>query len=329
MTGLRNDDLRAAALFALAFALLLVSSRFAQGARLWDQALAILALSSFVVIVAFGQHFVVLLGGLDLAVASVMTLGGILIFGWAQASPSALLWAVPAVLLITALIGALSGAGVSLVRIPPFIMTLAMGIIIASAVLGITQGVPHGAASPVLSALFTASWLGVPRVIVLTIALTALGTLVERRTVLGRRIYAIGANREAAHLAGLPVNTVTVLCYAISGAASGLAGILMVGYASGATLELGQSYLLPSIAAVIVGGTSIAGGRGTLLGVAGGAVLLTTLSATISALAIAEGWRIVIYGFVILAALLLLRGELYGSIRARITHTRNLERNPA
>lgn len=305
------EDSRALALLALAFVLMLGSSRISPAFGTWNQAKAILIVSSFVLVVAFGQHLVVLLGGLDLAVASVMTLGGILTFAWIGDSSAALLWGVPAVLLITGLVGALSGAGVALLRIPPFVMTLAMGIIIGSAVLGITQGVPHGNPSPALSSLFTSTQFGLPPVIALMIVLTALGSVLQRRTVLGRQIYAVGINRDAAYLAGLPVRRVAIVCYALSGVAAGLAGILMVGYAGGATLTMGQSYLLPSIAAVVVGGTSILGGRGNLLGVAAGAVLLTTFTTIISALDIQEGWRIVAYGLVILVAVLLLRRELY------------------
>jgi ribose transport system permease protein len=138
-----------------------------------------------------------------------------------------------------------------------------------------------------------------------------LASLLQRRTAFGRRLYAIGTNPGAAHIAGLPVKLVTILCYAISGGAAGLAGILMVGYSDGATLTMGQNYLSPSIAAVVIGGTSILGGRGHYLGVAGGAILLTTFSTIISALGIAEAWRIIIYGTVIIFALLLLQEHLY------------------
>ena len=123
-------------------------------------------------------------------------------------------------------------------------------------------------------------------------------------------VYAIGTSRDAAYIAGLPVKRVTILCYAISGAAAGFAGILMVGFAGGATQFSGENVLIPSIAAVVVGGTSILGGRGNYLGAVGGALLLTTFSTMISALGIAEGWRTIIYGIVILWALLALKGDL-------------------
>jgi ribose transport system permease protein len=301
----------ALALFALTAALILASRWISPNFGGWTEAKAILVLSSFVTVVAFGQQMVILTGGLDLSVASVMTMGGVLAFGWIGASPSAVVWGVPGIVLLTALIGALNGAGVVLLRVPPFIMTLAMGIIVYSATLGITGGTPRGQASGALSALFGAGVFGVPPVIYLMVAITALGSLLQVGTGFGRRLYAVGTNPSAAYIAGLPVRWLTFLTYAISGASAGFAGILMVGYAGGATLTMGQGYQLPSIAAVVVGGTSILGGRGLYLGAVGGALLLTTFSTVISSLGIAEGWRTVIYGLVILLALLVLREEIY------------------
>jgi ribose transport system permease protein len=277
----------------------------------WNQAKAILVLSSFVIVVAFGQQMVILTGGLDLSVASSMTIGGVLTFGWIGASPTALVWGIPAILLLTGAIGGLNGVGVVLLRVPPFIMTLAMGIIVYGVTLGITGGTPRGQASPPLAALFTMDVFQIPLVIYLMAAVALLGSVLQLRTGFGRRLYAVGTNPAAAYIAGLPVRRLTFVAYAISGASSGLAGILMVGYAGGATLTMGQSYQLPSIAAAVVGGTSILGGSGLYLGAVGGALLLTTFSTVISSLGIAEGWRTIIYGVVILLALLVLREELY------------------
>ncbi len=299
------------ALFAISLLLILGSRWISPGFGSWGQAKAILVLSSFVMVVALGQQFVILTGGLDLSVGSMMTFGGVLAFAWIGASPLALVWGVPAILLGAAAIGAVNGIGVMLLRLPPFIMTLAMGIIVYGAALGVTRGTPRGSASPALSALFTQEVGGVPLIIGLVALLAVLGTLVQVRTPFGRRLYAVGTSAAAAYVAGLPVRRLIVTTYAISGAAAGFAGILMVGYAGGATLTMGDGYLLPSVAAVVVGGTSILGGRGLYLGAVGGAVLLTTLSTIIASLGIAEGWRTVIYGAVILLALLLLREELY------------------
>lgn len=327
---LSGEDWTAVTLFAITILLIFASRWISPSFGGWNQVMAIIVLSSFVIVVAFGQQMVILIGGLDLSVASVMTLGGILTFSWVGGSPMALVWGLPAVLLLTGLVGTVNGIGVALLRIPSFIMTLAMGIIVYGAALGITGGAPRGQASPLLSSLFTSSVLGVPPVIHLMIVITVLGSLLQRRTAFGRRVFALGTNPDAAYIAGLPVRVVTILCYTISGAAAGFAGILMVGFSAGATLTMGQSYLVPSIAAVVIGGTSILGGRGHYPGVVGGAVLLTTFSTIITALGIAEGWRTVIYGTVILLALLLLQEQLYVWVRRRYTvRLRHISFNPS
>ena len=306
---LSGEDLTALALFVITALLIAGSGWISPGLGSWSQARAILVLSTFVMVVGFGQQTVILIGGLDLSIPAMLTLGATLMFSYVGGAPLALVWGVPLVLLVTGAIGAVSGTFIALLRVPPFIMTLAMGIILSSALLGITGGAPQGVASRPLVRLFTGDWLGAPPVVYLMAGLTALVVVMQRCTAFGRMLYAIGSSPAAAHIAGLPVARVTILCYAISGASAGFAGILMVGFSEGATLNSGDDILIPSVAAVVVGGTSILGGRGTYLGVVGGALLLATFSTMISALGLGAGWRAVIYGSVILLALLTLQED--------------------
>lgn len=309
--GWRSETITAIALFALTIVLILASRWISPALGGWSSAKAILVLSSFLMIATFGQQIVILIGGFDMSIASIMTLGGVLTFAWAGSAPTTLVWVIPAVLVICGLIGVVSGIGVTHLRIPPFIMTLATAIVVSGAVLGFTGGTPRGVAVPALSALFANRGVAVPYIIYLMVAFAVLASLLQLRTPFGRRLYALGSSVPAAYIAGLSVRGLTIMTYAISAVASAFSGILLVGYASGATLTMGDSYLLPSIAAAVVGGTSILGGRGSYPGAVGGAILLTTLSTIISALGIAEGWRTVLYGLVILLALLALRNELY------------------
>ena len=129
-------------LYAISAALILASRIVTPAFGTWNQALAILVLSSMVMVVAFGQQMVVLIGGLDLSVAAMMSVGGVMLFACLGSSPTALLWGAPAAVAATALIGTANGVGVAYLRVPPFIMTLAMGIIVYSANLGITGGSP-------------------------------------------------------------------------------------------------------------------------------------------------------------------------------------------
>jgi ribose transport system permease protein len=317
-----DPEVRNALLLLLVSSVLIFASRgLGPGFGSFAQIKAILLISSFVMVVAFGQQMVILIGGLDLSVASMMTLGGVLAFNWIGNSGPALLWGVPLILLTTAAVGACSGIGVSVVGIPPFIMTLAMGIILYGVTLGFTQGTPTGTASPFLASLFASTALGVPMLYLLVLG-TVLGWFVQTRTAFGRSLYALGNSPTVAYVAGLPVRRLTVATYAISGASAALAGILMTGYVSGVTLMMGQGYLLPSVAAVVIGGTSIVGGRGIYPGAVAGAILLTTLSTIVSSLGIAEGWRTIVYGAVILAALVLLKEDLHIWVKRQRTGIR-------
>ena len=303
------EDVTAMALFAITALLIFASGWISPGLGSWSQARAILVLSTFVMVVGFGQQIVILTGGLDLSGPALLTVGAVLLFSLVGGASESLIWGVPLVLLVTGAIGAINGAFVALLRVPAFLMTLAMGMIVSSALLGITGGAPQGTVSPLLVAVFAGDWLGVPPIVYGMVCLTLLALLLQRRTAFGRMLYAIGTSPDAARIAGLPVKRMTILCYAISGASAGLAGILMVGFSQGATLNSGDDVLIPSVTAVIVGGTSILGGRGSYLGVVGGALLLTTFSTMISALGLAAGWRSVIFGGVILLALLTLHEE--------------------
>ena len=316
LAWLDRDVRTALLLFAVSIVLIMASRVLGPSFGSLEQSKAILIISSFVMVVAFGQQMVILIGGLDLSVASMVTLGGVLAFNWIGSSNLAVFWGVPAIVIIAGAIGAGSGIGVSLLRIPPFIMTLAMGIILYGVTLGFTQGAPSGASSPFLSALFTPTVVGVPMLYLMVVG-TVAGCLFQTRTTFGRRLYALGTNPTAAYVAALPVHRLTITTYAISGASAGITGILLDGYVNGVTLMMGQSYLLPSIASVVIGGTSIVGGRGIYLGAVAGAILLTTLSTIVSSLGIAEGWRTIIYGAVIFVALFLLRDDFQILLRPR------------
>jgi len=152
--------------------------------------------------------------------------------------------------------------------------------------------------------------------ILLMLILIVIFTTLQSYSAFGRKLNAVGNNPDAANIAGITVKRMTISAYAISAACSALAGVLLAAYANGATLRMGDDYLLPSIAAVVVGGSSILGGRGNFLGTVGGALLLTTLSSMLSALGVGQGWKTVLEGGVILVALLMLREQVFASLQS-------------
>jgi ribose transport system permease protein len=277
----------------------------------WSQVETVLVLGSFLVVLSFGQGLVILTGGLDLSLPALITLGGILATNWVGVYDTGAWYLLPVVLLICAGVGLLSAIGIIWLKVPPFIMTLAMSIIVSSILLGYTKGTPRGASPDAALALMKGSVFGQPAVITFVILFVIMGWLFQSRSATGRYLYAVGMNVDAARIAGVPVIVVQALPYVVSAVCAGLVGIMLVGYSNGATLRMGESYLLPSIAAVVIGGSSILGGSGSFLGTVGGAILLTTLGTIISAIGLEFGLRTIIEGTIVLVALLLLREEFF------------------
>jgi ribose transport system permease protein len=311
-----SRDTISAVSVAVLCVLLLLSARLVSPALgSWTQVETVLVLGFFLVVLSYGQGLVILSGGLDLSLPATITLGGILATSWVGANNPDAWYLLPVVLAICGLVGLVSGIGVVWLKVPPFIMTMAMSIIVASALLGYTNGTPRGAAPTAAVALMKTEVLGLPTPVIVLVAFVLLGWLFQSRSIYGRYLYAIGTNLDAARIAGVPVTAMQILPYVMSAMCAGFVGIALVGYSSGATLRMGDDYLLPSIAAVVIGGSSILGGRGTNLGTVGGAILLTTLGTIISALGLEFGLRTVIEGSIVLFALLLLREELFQKLR--------------
>jgi ribose transport system permease protein len=200
---LSTDLGKSAVLIVLALLMLFAGRLVSPSLGGLNQISAVLVLSSFLIVVAFGQQMVVLIGGLDLSVPSMITLGGLLTFAWTPHGVAELLLVALAVMAVTGAVGMISGLGVTLLAIPPFIMTLSMGIIIYSACLGATRGTPRGQGSETIEALFSGRFLGVPLIILLVGVLAALAIILQSRTTFGRFLYATGTNRQAAYIAGL------------------------------------------------------------------------------------------------------------------------------
>src|SRR5258708_24448798 len=248
------------------------------------QIAAILTTSIFLVIAAYGQGLVILLGGIDLCVGTIMSIAGMMIAGLTNGSNEALFWALPITLISCIAIGAVSGSGVVFLKIPPFMMTLAVGTVFFGVALGLTAGSSQRTVAPALQVLMSARISGVPIPIVLIACFLVVGSLLQGRTAEGRKLYAIGSSISAARIAGLPIEALTIAAYAISGLCAGLAGILLAGYSSSATLDMDDPFLMPSIAAVVIGGARVTGGKGLYFRAFAGAIFLCTLATIITVL---------------------------------------------
>lgn len=268
---------------------------------------SILTLSLFLVVLGLGQGAVMLTGGLDLSVPHTIAFTGVVLAALSFGSDASALWAIPLVLLIGAGIGIANGIGIVAFGIPPLVMTLAMNGIIQGAGLLYTGGMPTGSAPPSLSWLYSARYLGFSPAAYFLILFAIAATLLLHRTVFGRRMMAIGNSLIVARLSGVRTGSTLIGVYALSGFCAALVGILMTGFSGISFLSMGMPYLLPSIAAVLVGGTLATGGRGHYLAILGGAILLTMVGTLVSGAELPIAVRDIVYGLVILGAVLMLR----------------------
>jgi ribose transport system permease protein len=269
-----------------------------------DQLTAILVTAIFLVVASFGQGLVILIGGIDLSIGVVMGIGGMMIASLTRGSNDALFYALPAALLCCTMIGAINGIGVAMAKLPPFIMTLSSGTTFYGIALGLTAGRAQQPVAPALQQFMSGRWLGLPLPILFMILFVVTAILFQNRTAEGRKLYAIGSSPGAARVLGLPIVPLTIAVYAISGLCAGIAGVLLAGYSSSATLDMGSALLMPTIAAVVIGGARVTGGAGLYIGTLAGALFLSTLSTVITAFSLSQGFRSIIQGGIIIIALL-------------------------
>lgn len=265
----------------------------------------IVELAAVIGLVGIGQSFVVIAGGIDLSVAAIVTVAsvGLPLLNW-PGDPTGIS-AILATLLMSTLIGLGNGLGVAFLRVHPMIMTLAMATFLQGLLIIIAGGTALSLDNPLVDWLGNGQPAGVPVGILLWLAASAAALYILHVTPLGARIFAIGANPLAARLAGVPVQATQIFTYALSGFAAGLAGVLVLGMNGQGYVGIGDQYLLASIAAVVLGGTSILGGSGSYAGTIPGAILLVTITALITVLNASPGWRSILFGALILGLLLL------------------------
>jgi len=293
----------------ICFVIVLVATELTIGGALlhWSYYNSILVLSSFLLILALGQGTVILTGGLDLSVPWTIALAGILLAGIVNGHDGPMLYALPLVLLIGCLVGVANGIGIAIFGISPIVMTLAMNGILQGIALLYCQGTPGGFSAPLMRWFMTdKSHLVTPAVVFIVIFVAA-AVILHRRTPFGRRVYGLGNGEKVAALSGINVDRTIMLVYALSGFCSALVGAMLTGFSGQASLGMGDEYMLPSIAVVVVGGTLITGGRGSYLGMVGGVLLLTALQTLLAGTTLPYATRVIIFGLVVLAAVVALR----------------------
>jgi ribose transport system permease protein len=299
---LRNPPLLTLVLVALVW---LVAGLMLRGFGNIGHLRYLLELSAVIGIVAAGQTLVIIMGGIDLSVGAVITVTAILLPLISPAFDPTGLSGVAIVLAIATGIGLLNGAGAAYLRVPPIIMTLAMATFLQGLLVIIAGGSAVSVTNAAVIWLGQARPFGIPAGVVLWVVVSIVVLVLLHRMPIGMRFLALGANTLAARLSGVNVARNTLILYSLSGFFSGLAGILILGMNRQGYVGIGDPYLLTSIAAVVLGGTSILGGRGTYAGTIPGAILLVTTTALITVVNASPGWRSIMFGSLILALLLI------------------------
>ena len=302
----RHVDPAIASAFGCVVLLLLLGSLYSSSFLSPEYLLQQLKVASFLGVIASGTMIVILLGHIDLSVPWVVAVGGMMATAATGWGPWGSALAIPIGVGCGLVLGLVSGFGVAFMRIPSMIATLAVNAVAQGLMVVHTGGFsPQDASSPAMRFIATGqSLLGIPNSLIVWALIGAATVFLLTRTTFGRTVYAIGNRERAAYLSGARVRGVVMAAFAISGGLSAFGGVLLAGYASKAAQAMGDPYLLPAIAAVVLGGTSILGGRGSYFGTVAGVILITLLQSILSVMQMEEWGRHVIYGVVIVAMLL-------------------------
>lgn len=258
-------------------------------------------------LIAFGMTFVILTGGIDLSVGSILALSSALTAGLVGSGmPVAL--AILVSLLLGCILGMLNGLLISYGKLAPFIVTLATMTIFRGATLVYSNGNPitKGLSDSFLFQFLGQGYIvGIPFPVILMFIVFIILYILLHKTAFGKSVYAIGGNEKAAYISGVKLNKVKIIIYAISGIMASISGLIITSRLSSAQPTAGASYEMDAIAAVVLGGTSLSGGKGRILGTLIGALIIGVLNNGLNIIGVSAFWQQVVKGVVILIAVLL------------------------
>jgi len=259
-----------------------------------------LQIGSFLGICAAGLMLVILTGHIDLSIPATLT--GAAMIGTAIGGP----WAIPAALAFGLVVGVVNGTGTAVLRVPSMIFTLGMDTVLRGVTVAQTGGfAPQDQATPLMLSLAKDRFLGVPVALYVWAAVSIVIAFLLARTAFGRALYAIGTRERAAYLSGIRTRPIIIGAFVASSVCAALAGVMLAGYSAKAYQGMGNAYLLPAIAAVVLGGTNVLGGSGRYTGTLIGVILIVLLNSVLSIMQMPEALRQIIYGVVIVFMLLI------------------------
>jgi ribose transport system permease protein len=284
---------------ALLFAL---SPLLASGSLSSSAILGMLPFAAVLALASVGQTLVIQQRGLDLAVPGTMSLAAVIVTAHAAGNDSRLLPALGLVLLACIATGLVSGVAVTYFGITPLVATLGVNALLLGTIQQITGGLSTKTAPANLSGFTLDKTAGIPNTVLLVGAVVLVVTFLIRKTTFGRRFVAVGASAQAARAAGIPVRRYQLGTYVVASICYGAAGVLLAGFLQNSSIAAGGDYLLPTVAAVVLGGTSLLGGNGSVVATAIGALFLTQLQQVVLGMGAASSVQLIVQGAVIALA---------------------------
>ena len=283
---------------------ILISALLSPAFYKFSNILNVLRAAAVLGVVSVGQTLVILGGGIDLSVGAVMGTVAIAVSEITGGKDDSVAVAIVACLAIGAVVGLLNGLLITKRNIPPFVATLGMLIFVEGARFAWTKGIISGRPAPFVRVL--ASIIGfIPIPVVIVVVLAVVVGLLLKKAPFGRQLYATGGNREVARFSGIDVERISIVTYVLCGFSAAIAGLILSGYIGYGDRYLGRGFDLDSIGAVVVGGTSFAGGRGGIGGTLAGVLLLTAMFNIVLILNLQVHYQIIVKGAVIIGAVLL------------------------
>lgn len=292
------------------FLVWLVTALYTGGKGSADVITAALSFATFTVIVGIGQMFVITTGpgNVDLSIPSTISLSGAVTMKIMDGANAMLAVGFAVALGCGVAVGLVNYTLIRVLRIPPIIATLSSSFLILSTAIAYGRGLKIKP-PPLLAEFATAQVAGVPVLAVVIILFAGVMSVVLNRTIYGRSVLAIGQNIRAARLAGIDVERIRLATYTLSAVLAAICGFLLAGFSGGASLNMGQEYLLASIAVVVIGGTSVAGGKANVPGIWGAAMFMFLLVTMLNTMGASAGIRLIMTGLIIVAVITIAGGD--------------------
>jgi ribose transport system permease protein len=296
--------------FIAAIAVWLVTVTYTHGQGAGEILTAAISFATFSIIVGLGQMMVISTGpgNVDLSIPATITLAGVVAMKVMDTDSSRMLLGIAAALAAAFAVGVFNFVLIRLLRIPPIIATLSSSFLVLSTAISYGRGIRIKPPPP-LADFATARIAGIPISAIFVLLITIAIAFALRRTLYGRSLLAVGQNDRAAWLAGINVDRTRFMTYLLSALLSGICGIVLSGFSGGAALNMGEDFLLSSIAVVVIGGTSVAGGRASVPGIWGAALFMFLLVTMLNTFGASAGLRFMLTGLIIITVIVLAGGE--------------------